>query len=62
MTGPSHYRQSEIMIRKAQRLEPEMCALALAQAQVHATLALVAITAIAADKWAEVTVDPPSSD
>jgi len=62
MTGPGHYRQSEIMIRKAQRLEPELCALALQQAQVHATLALVAITALAAGKWAEVIVEPPSPE
>lgn len=62
MTGPEHFRESERLIRKAQKLELELCVPVLAQAQVHATLALVAITAIAADKWAEVTVDPPSSD
>jgi hypothetical protein len=50
------------MIRKAQRLDPELCALALQQAQVHATLALVAITALAAGKWAEVIVEPPSPE
>jgi len=37
MTGSEHFREAESMIRKAQKLKPEPCALALAQAQVHAT-------------------------
>jgi len=44
MTGSEHFREAESMIRKAQKLKPEPCALALAQAQVHATLALAAAT------------------
>jgi len=32
MTGPEHFREAESMIRKAKKLKPEPCALALAAA------------------------------
>lgn len=50
MNGPEHYREAEGLINTARTaaslLEPEGLALVLAEAQVHATLALVAATAL----------------
>ena len=55
VTGPDHFRESERLIRKAQKLELELCVPVLAQAQVHATLALTAATAYPAirDYWGD---------
>ena len=41
MTGPEHYRKAESLLRKGDTLD-------IAEAQVHATLALAAATALAA--------------
>lgn len=54
MTGPEHYRQAEELLgqlRKAQSsmsssVSPERVAAVMAEAQVHATLALAAATAM----------------
>ncbi|MFJ7895972.1 hypothetical protein [Streptomyces anthocyanicus] len=56
MTGPEHYKRAESLmsdLRRAQasvmsKVSPETAAIALAEAQVHATLALVATTALTA--------------
>jgi Spy/CpxP family protein refolding chaperone len=50
MTGPEHYREGERLLRVAGASEdaPQTCAQLLAEAQVHATLALVAASAMAA--------------
>ena len=46
MTGPDHFRASERLLgRTVKELDVEQCALTLAEAQVHATLALAAATA-----------------
>ena len=46
MTGPDHFRASERLLgRTVKELDAEQCALTLAEAQVHATLALAAATA-----------------
>ncbi|GII84574.1 hypothetical protein Ssi03_25640 [Sphaerisporangium siamense] len=45
MTGPEHYREAEKLL--AQYGDPEFAAIDLAAAQVHATLALAAATALA---------------
>lgn len=58
MTGPEHYREAERLLKNVKASsadEPKYLALA----QVHATLALVASTALAADEalpeaWYEV--------
>ena len=43
MTGPEHYRAAELMVEQAQDpAQPEDTATLLAEAQVHATLALAA--------------------
>lgn len=46
MTGPEHYREAERIVRHAQGQEIEAAAVTLADAQVHATLALAAATAL----------------
>jgi len=50
MTGPEHYRRAEELLSKAEELfgsdEPSAGAWSVAQAQVHATLALAASTAL----------------
>ncbi|HEY1243261.1 MAG TPA: hypothetical protein VGF29_00385 [Hyphomicrobiaceae bacterium] len=56
MTGPEHYKEAEKIVRSirldqarlAQRATAEAVAQALAEAQVHATLALAAATINAA--------------
>jgi hypothetical protein len=55
MTGPDHYCEAERLIGyvKASENAPRACALLLAEAQIHATLALVAATAVVADDEAE---------
>jgi len=45
MSGPAHYREAERLLGRAAELEPGPCALTIAEAQVHATLALAAATA-----------------
>jgi len=54
MSGPAHYRESERLLGRAAELEAGPCALTIAEAQVHATLALAAATAYPAvrDHWA----------
>ncbi|WP_103347979.1 hypothetical protein [Amycolatopsis sp. CA-128772] len=46
MTGPEHYREAERLIRTADRSYND-AEFALAEAQIHATLALAAATASA---------------
>lgn len=49
MTGPEHYREAERLIERARSDEaivvPEVAMMVLADAQVHATLALAAAQA-----------------
>lgn len=42
MNGPSHYQQAEKLLERSQGEELEWARLLVAQAQVHATLALAA--------------------
>jgi hypothetical protein len=50
MTGPEHYRKAEELLSKAEELlasdEPSAATWSVEQAQVHATLALAAATAL----------------
>lgn len=46
MTGPEHYREAERLGHMAQGQELAWAMFTVAQAQVHATLALAAATAI----------------
>ncbi|MGW4663245.1 hypothetical protein [Streptosporangium sandarakinum] len=47
MTGPEHYREAERLVREADAEDaPEWVTARAAQAQVHATLALAAATAL----------------
>jgi len=46
MTGPEHYKYAEALLEASEGARPEV----FAAAQVHATLALVAVTAFAANK------------
>jgi hypothetical protein len=50
MTGPEHYRKAEELLGQAEELlgtdEPSAATWAVEQAQVHATLALAAATAL----------------
>jgi hypothetical protein len=54
MTGPEHYREAERLLKKASHYtygdggDPATGAAFAAEAQVHATLALVAATAMSA--------------
>lgn len=58
MTGPEHYKRAESLLdqlRRAhasmtERVNPERAAAVLAEAQVHATLALAAATALIEEK------------
>lgn len=57
MTGPEHYREAERLLRNVDAASaseigdhPDVVALAIAEAQVHATLALAAATAYPAVK------------
>jgi hypothetical protein len=49
MTGPEHYREAERLLNAAEKHGVGGAAGTLAAAQVHATLALAAVTALAAD-------------
>lgn len=42
MNGPDHYQQAKNLLKRSQGEELEWARLLVAQAQVHATLALVA--------------------
>jgi hypothetical protein len=50
MTGPEHYRKAEELLSKTEELltsdEPSAATWSVEQAQVHATLALAAATAL----------------
>jgi hypothetical protein len=46
MTGPGHYKKAEQLAQQAHYQEPEQAAYSLRLAQVHATLALAAATAL----------------
>lgn len=65
MNGPNHYGAAEACIEAAEQVEPEHRMNLLMEAQVHATLALAAATALKdesrvhswpshKDAWAEV--------
>ena len=45
MKGPAHYKQAEHLLAAARRQDNEMAPATLAEAHVHATLALVAVIA-----------------
>ena len=45
MRGHAHYKQAEYLLADARRQEMDMVPATLAEAQVHATLALVAVIA-----------------
>ena len=45
MKGPAHYKQAEYLLATARRQDNEMAPATVAEAQVHATLALVALIA-----------------
>ncbi|HJQ48289.1 MAG TPA: hypothetical protein VJ870_18500 [Amycolatopsis sp.] len=49
MTGPEHYRKAEALLAKGSEDPTERGASRLAAAEVHATLALAAATALGAD-------------
>ena len=65
MNGPDHYREAERLINRAGGSDPESASQYLAEAQVHATLALAAATlhsgsgdngsGASSDLWLEVT-------
>lgn len=44
MNGPDHYRYAELRISEARRVSPDYAPFLMAEAQVHATLALAAAT------------------
>lgn len=44
MNGPDHYREAQRLINEAGGAAPELASQYLAEAQVHATLALAAAT------------------
>ncbi|OLT36737.1 hypothetical protein BJF79_30670 [Actinomadura sp. CNU-125] len=46
MTGPEHYQRAEELLDRSDGDDPETAAVRVAQAQVHATLALAAATAM----------------
>ena len=65
MNGPDHYRYAELRISEAHRASPDYAPFLMAEAQVHATLALAAATlhsgsgnngsGASSDQWWEVT-------
>ena len=68
MNGPDHYREAQQCIsdaNRANRATPDIAAYLMAEAQVHATLALAAATlhsgsgdngsGVSSDQWREVT-------
>jgi len=68
-SGPEHYREAERLLEygPGDELEPERVARDIAEAQVHATLALAAATALGAiggmplpeyQAWADVCGEP----
>jgi hypothetical protein len=68
MTGPEHYAEAERLIAMARRpptseelygSRQAQLTLILADAQVHATLALAAATATTSGAWDAVTRPPP---
>ncbi|MER6942515.1 hypothetical protein ABT294_00705 [Nonomuraea sp. NPDC000554] len=46
MTGPEHYAKAEALTKQAEGQELEWAMFTMAQAQMHATLALAAATAL----------------
>lgn len=71
MTGPEHYRRAEQLAEQAHVVDPEYAAYLVAKAQVHATLALTAATAMmptvgnegqTAAEWRKVIVPPRTED
>ena len=59
MTGPEHYKEAEKSLKAMSGKDPRTVTVLLAEAQVHATLALAAaaVTAPAdVDRWYEVTL------
>lgn len=46
MTGPEHYREAEQLAAQAHTVDQEYAMYLVAKAQVHATLALAAATAL----------------
>jgi len=59
MTGPEHFRAAELLLAEAGEQPGEASARSIATAQVHATLALAAATALHGvtdhQHWFEVT-------
>ena len=65
MNGPDHYRYAELRISEARRVSPDYAPYLMAEAQVHATLALAAATlhsgsgdngsGASSDQWREAT-------
>lgn len=49
MTGPENYARAENLVTRSEGQEPDHAALTLAKAQVCATLALAAATALHSD-------------
>lgn len=46
MTGPQHYAAAQSLVERSLGVEPDEAAYLVARAQVHATLALAAATAL----------------
>lgn len=63
-TGPEHYREAERRLRMAweEGRDPQSVAHLLAEAQVHATLALAAATAMSAPVDGEADSGMPRAD
>ena len=57
MTGPTHYREAERLLEAAANGEPPGTDRLLAAAQVHATLALAAATALSIVTAVDVEMD-----
>lgn len=65
MKGPDHYLCAELRMSEAHRASPDYAAFLMAEAQVHATLALAAATlhsgsgdngsGASSDQWREAT-------
>jgi hypothetical protein len=65
MTGPEHYREAEECLAAMNGKGKDACNVLTAQAQVHATLALAAATALTTpagvrdwEQWCDVTTVP----
>ena len=66
MNGPEHYRAAELLLAEAGQQAGEASARSIATAQVHATLALAAATAVGMagpdlQAWADVAATKPSA-